>query len=180
MRQYLMLFLVFPMLDVSLSLQIPCRVNLEEGVEYQKITWYKVSVGSSSLVGLVRKNLRTNTTELYKFANHSYQIGNDLSLLHVPEHSQLECETYRCSVWPTIGHRILESDYNLPQSCKKNTVEKTEISSLLQVTQEVQSDHLQWSLIATVVVLSVLSVTAVVCLCKQRKTYKSVNLPVSV
>ncbi|KAF5889183.1 CD83 antigen-like protein, partial [Clarias magur] len=74
-----------------------------------------VSVGSGALAGLVRKDLRTNTTQLYKFANHSYKIGKNLSLLHVPEHSQKECEIYRCRVWPPVGHRILQSDFSLPQ-----------------------------------------------------------------
>lgn len=41
---FTVLFLVFPMSDVSLSLQVPCTVNLEEGVQYQKITWYKVGL----------------------------------------------------------------------------------------------------------------------------------------
>ncbi|MCI4380731.1 hypothetical protein PGIGA_G00243310 [Pangasianodon gigas] len=132
MRQYLILFLIFPMPDVSLSLQVPCIVNLEEGVEYRKITWYKVSVGSGSLMGLVMKDIRTNTTQLYKFANHSYQIGNDLSLLHVPERHQEECEIYRCCVWPPVGHRILQSDYSLPQGCQSNAVEMTEFSSQVQ------------------------------------------------
>ncbi|KAG7332566.1 hypothetical protein KOW79_004400 [Hemibagrus wyckioides] len=178
MRHYLMLFLVFLMSDVSLSMQVPCTVNLEDGVEYQKITWYKVSVESSTLTGLVRKNIRTNTTQLYKFANHSYQIGNDLSLLHVPEHSQGECETYRCSVWPPVGHHILESDYSLPQGC--NAGKMTEMSSQLQGTHEVQFNHVPLSFIAGVLVLAILNVAAVVCLCKQRKTYRSVPLSVSI
>ncbi|XP_053481370.1 uncharacterized protein LOC128608029 [Ictalurus furcatus] len=131
MRQYLMLFLIFPMPDV-LSLQVPCTVNQEEGVEYRKITWYKVSVSSGSLVGLVMKDIHTNTTHLYKFANHSYQVGNDLSLLHVPECSQDECEMYRCCVWPPVGHRILQSDYSLPQGCQSNDVGMTELSFQLQ------------------------------------------------
>lgn len=66
-------------------------------------------------MGLVMKDIHTNTTHLYKFANHSYKVGNDLSLLHVPERSQDECEMYRCCVWPPVGHRILQSDYSLPQ-----------------------------------------------------------------
>ncbi|KAK3540338.1 hypothetical protein QTP70_029576 [Hemibagrus guttatus] len=178
MRHYLMLFLVFPMSDVSLSLQVPCIVNLEEGIEYQKITWYKVSVESGTLIGLVRKDIRTNTTQLYKFANHSYQIGNDLSLLHVPEHSQGECEMYRCSVWPPVGHRILKSDYSLPQGC--NADEMTKISSQLQGTHEVKSTHVPRALTAGVLVLAILNITALVCICKQRRTYKSVPLSVSI
>lgn len=75
----------------------------------------QVSVQSDSLVGLVMKDIRTNTTQLYKFANHTYQIGDNLSLLHVPERNQEECELYRCCVWPPVGHRILQSDYSLPE-----------------------------------------------------------------
>lgn len=75
----------------------------------------QVLVESGSLVGLAMKDIHTNTTQLYKFANHSYQIGNDLSLLHVPKHSQEECELYRCCVWPPVGHHILQSEYSLPQ-----------------------------------------------------------------
>ncbi|KAF4072418.1 hypothetical protein AMELA_G00262910 [Ameiurus melas] len=178
MRPYLMLFLIFPMPDV-LSLQVPCTVNLEEGVEYRKITWYKVSVRTDSLVGLVMKDIRTNTTHLYKFANHSYQVGNDLSLLHVPERSQNECEKYRCCVWPPVGHRILQSDYSLPQGCQSNNVGMTELSVQLQHTNVALSNQFQCIIIG-VLLFVILSVTAVVCLCKQRKTHTKVPLFVSI
>ncbi|TSN76515.1 Transcription factor 15 [Bagarius yarrelli] len=129
------LFLIFLMSDVSFSLQIPCTVNLEEGVEYQKITWYKV-FGPGSLVGLVRKDIHTNITQHYKFANDSYQIGTDLSLLHVPEHNQAECEIYRCCLWPPVGHQILQSDYSLPEGCQSKAVKRTEFSYPLQGTHK--------------------------------------------
>ncbi|KAF7695460.1 hypothetical protein HF521_007183 [Silurus meridionalis] len=110
MRPYIMLCLIFQNFKVSLSRQVPCKVELEQGVQYRRITWYKVSFRSDMLVGLVMKDIRSNKTQLYKFVNHSYQIGDDLSLLHVPEHSPEECEIYRCSVWPPVGHRILQTD----------------------------------------------------------------------
>ncbi|MCJ8734845.1 hypothetical protein PDJAM_G00239930 [Pangasius djambal] len=180
MRQYLILFLIFPMPDLSLSLQVPCIVNLEEGVEYRKITWYKVSIGSGSLMGLVMKDIRTNTTQLYKFANHSYQIGNDLSLLHVPEHRQEECEIYRCCVWPPVGHHIQQSDYSLPQGCQSNAVEMTEFSSQVQGTHVALSSQGPYIIMAGVLLLLILTIIAVVCVCKQRKTHTKVPLQVSI
>ncbi|KAM9476255.1 uncharacterized protein Hap1MRO34_011866 isoform 2-T2 [Clarias gariepinus] len=169
------LFLIFPISDVSLSLQVPCTVNLEEGVAYHIVTWYKVSVGNGSMAGLVRKDLRTNTTQLYKFANHSYKIGNDLSLLHVPEQNQKECEIYRCCVWPPVGHRILQSDFSLPQGCQSNAVGKTEFSS------QVQGTHTsQYAILAGVLLVVILCIAGFVCVYNRRKTHSKVPVHVAI
>ncbi|KAI5610301.1 hypothetical protein C0J50_5124 [Silurus asotus] len=147
-----LLCLISQIFKVSLSWQVPCKVELEKGVQYRRITWYKVSFRSDMLVGLVMKDIRTNITQLYKFVNHSYQIGDDLSLLHVPEHSPEECDIYRCSVWPPVGHRILQSDYSLPQVvnllelCMSSRENKsfTEIPCQAKRESEVQYRRITW------------------------------------
>ncbi|XP_076845692.1 uncharacterized protein LOC143490983 [Brachyhypopomus gauderio] len=122
MRQYLILLFVLPVTELSASEQIPCQVRTENNVQYLKIIWYKVITSSDSLVGLVMKDIRKNSTILYKPANLSYQIGDDFSLL-IPQDSVAEvCETYRCSLWPHVGHRILKSDYSRPQGCQNADV----------------------------------------------------------
>lgn len=156
------------------------------------------------------KDIRTNTTQIYKFANHSYKIGNDLSLLHVPERSQDECVLYRCCVWPPVGHRILESDYSLPKgndSYSTFTLWKYKyvivfffmhwislhffvgcqnnavFSSKLQGAHVTLSNQGQYVIIAGVLLLVItvlLIVAAAVCLCKRRKTHTIVPLSISI
>ncbi|KAL7828724.1 hypothetical protein SRHO_G00323580 [Serrasalmus rhombeus] len=131
MRQYLMLLFIMLLPQLSRSLQIPCQAQLEQGVQYRKIFWYKVTE-SNSVVGLIMKDLGKNTTALYKHANHSYQIGDDLSLLLLSEpreKRETKCETYRCSVWPPVGYYIQESDYSLPQGCQNSTEMMPEFAS---------------------------------------------------
>ncbi|KAL7884814.1 hypothetical protein AOLI_G00075840 [Acnodon oligacanthus] len=131
MRQYLMLLFIVPLPQLSLSLQIPCQAQLEQGVQYRKIFWYKVTE-SNSVVGLIMKDLYKNTTALYKHANHAYQIGDDLSLLLLSEPREkrdTKCETYRCSVWPPVGYYVQESDYSLPQGCQNSTEMMPEFAS---------------------------------------------------
>uniref|UniRef100_A0AAY5EE41 Immunoglobulin V-set domain-containing protein n=1 Tax=Electrophorus electricus TaxID=8005 RepID=A0AAY5EE41_ELEEL len=106
---------MFPVAELAMSLQIPCKVQMEEGVQYRKITWYKVITTSNSLIGLVMKDIPKNSTIFYKIANNSYQIGDDFSLLIPQDSTEQVCEIYRCSLWPPVGHRILKSDYRIPQ-----------------------------------------------------------------
>lgn len=55
------------------------------------------------------KDLLKNITTLYKFANHSYEVGEDNSLL-VPASAELDCGIYRCTLWPPLGHYIQEAN----------------------------------------------------------------------
>ncbi|KAJ8332383.1 hypothetical protein SKAU_G00425560 [Synaphobranchus kaupii] len=96
--------------------KLPCHVHLEQGLKYRKISWYKVEGG---LTGLVLKNLNTNKTILYKSANHSYLIGEDLSLI-LPTSDLNDCGKYLCTVWPPIGHKIQEGECSYyPQGCPR-------------------------------------------------------------
>ncbi|KAK2898671.1 hypothetical protein QQF64_032078 [Cirrhinus molitorella] len=107
--------LIFHLIQLSVStkehewIKIPCPANIEQGVKYRKISWYKVEEGSDVLTGLVLKDLLKNTTILYKFANHSYEVGEDNSLL-VPGSAEVGCAIYRCTLWPPLGHYIQEAN----------------------------------------------------------------------
>ncbi|KAG7472038.1 hypothetical protein MATL_G00104330 [Megalops atlanticus] len=96
--------------------KLPCEAQLEKGLRYRKVTWYKVD---KDLTGLVLKNLYTNKTTIYKSANHSYQVGEDLSLF-LPSPALSDCGRYRCTLWPPVGHQIREGDYRFyPAGCPK-------------------------------------------------------------
>lgn len=103
------------MIDLSISMKeqhwikIPCPASIEQGVEYRKITWYKVEEDSDVLTGLVLKDFLKNITTLYKFANYSYEVGEDNSLL-VPSSAKVDCGMYRCTLWPPLGHYIQEGN----------------------------------------------------------------------
>lgn len=70
----------------------------------------QVELGSEVLTGLVMKDLLTQETVLYKFANQSYEVEDDYSLL-LPEAVQTDCGRYRCTLWPPVGHYIQDGDY---------------------------------------------------------------------
>lgn len=70
----------------------------------------QVDVGSEVLTGLVTKDLHSQKTDLYKFANLSYEVADDYSLL-LPEAGQKDCGHYRCTLWPPLGHYIQDGDY---------------------------------------------------------------------
>nr|XP_015220048.1 PREDICTED: CD83 antigen-like [Lepisosteus oculatus] len=82
---------------------LPCTAQVEPGVPYRKVSWYKVE--EEGLVGLVLKNLETGRSYLYGSANHSYAIGEDLALL-LPVSAAGDCGSYRCTLWPPLGHQI--------------------------------------------------------------------------
>ncbi|RXN18431.1 CD83 antigen-like protein [Labeo rohita] len=73
------------------------------------IVTVEVEQGTDALAGLVLKDLLKNITTLYKFANHSYEVGEDNSLL-VPASAELDCGIYRCTLWPPLGHYIQEAN----------------------------------------------------------------------
>ncbi|KAK3566515.1 hypothetical protein QTP86_034025 [Hemibagrus guttatus] len=89
---------------------IPCQAKRESDVQYRRLSWYKVEVGSEVLTGLVTKDLHTHETVLYKFANQSYKVKDDYSLL-LPEAEKRDCGHYRCTLWPPLGHYIQNGDY---------------------------------------------------------------------
>ncbi|XP_066500688.1 uncharacterized protein [Hoplias malabaricus] len=99
--------------------RIPCTANTEKGLQYRKISWYKVEEESNELTGLVIKDLRTSETVLYKFAKHSYEVGEDYSLL-IPEFGERDCGNYRCTLWPPVGHQIQDGNFGFyPLGCSK-------------------------------------------------------------
>ncbi|CAM4716108.1 unnamed protein product [Leuciscus chuanchicus] len=108
-------FLMFHLVYFSMSIEeqrwikIPCNATIEQGVKYRRITWYKVEEGSDVLAGLVSKDLLKNITTLFKFAHHSYEVGEDNSLL-VPGTAEEDCGVYRCTLWPPLGHYIQEGN----------------------------------------------------------------------
>uniref|UniRef100_A0AAR2JN06 Ig-like domain-containing protein n=1 Tax=Pygocentrus nattereri TaxID=42514 RepID=A0AAR2JN06_PYGNA len=105
--------------DEQLSIRIPCQAKVEPGLQYRKISWYKVKEESDGLIGLVIKDLHTHETVLYKFANQSYEVGDDYSLL-LPEFSEKDCGHYRCTLWPPLDHYIQDGDYEFYQfGCSK-------------------------------------------------------------
>lgn len=122
MHMYFLMFHVLVHLSISIEekgwIKIPCRANTEKGVKYRRINWYKVEGASDVLTGLVSKNLMKNTTTLYKFAAHSYEIGEDNSLL-IPAVTQNDCGTYRCTLWPPLGHYIQEVNIEYSEGCIK-------------------------------------------------------------
>lgn len=74
-----------------------------------KLTFLQVEEGSDVLTGLVLKDLLKNITTLYKFANYSYELAEDNSLL-VPSSAKVDCGIYRCTLWPPLGHYIQEGN----------------------------------------------------------------------
>lgn len=108
-------FIIFHLIHLSVSIKerhwikIACPASIEQGLKYRRITWYKVEEGSDVLTGLVLKDLLKNITTLYKFANYSYEVGEDNSLL-VPSSAKVDCGVYRCTLWPPLGHYIQEGN----------------------------------------------------------------------
>lgn len=108
-------FIIFHLIHLSVSIKerhwikIACPASIEQGLKYRRITWYKVEKGSDVLTGLVLKDLLKNITTLYKFANYSYEVGEDNSLL-VPSSAKVDCGIYRCTLWPPLGHYIQEGN----------------------------------------------------------------------
>ncbi|KAG5281704.1 hypothetical protein AALO_G00047870 [Alosa alosa] len=101
------------------SLSIPCKAHSVQGVQYRKISWYKV-IGPEYR-GLVMKNLHDNHTTVYRGANHSYEVGAEFSLL-LPEPALGDCGTYQCTLWPPLGHYIQEGQYEYyPAGCLRPT-----------------------------------------------------------
>ncbi|KAG9270881.1 hypothetical protein AMEX_G15887 [Astyanax mexicanus] len=172
MRAFIMfiLMLLLAAADLSNSLKIPCKVQLESGVQYRKIIWYKVS-SENSLSGLVMKDLLRNSSVLYRSVDPSLRVGEDLSLL-LPEFRERRCETYRCSVWPPVGYRIQESDYSFPQGCQVPSERAPEFSN--QVMDEglglESSDHVY--IFVGVVVLLVCLAGVLLLLCRFALKYQ--------
>ncbi|GAA6067783.1 uncharacterized protein LOC113529611, partial [Tachysurus ichikawai] len=57
------------------------------------------------------KDLHTQETVLYKFANQSYEVKDDYSLLLPEAGKKRDCGHYRCTLWPPLGHYIQDGDY---------------------------------------------------------------------
>lgn len=113
--QNMFIIVLYLVIHISIAIEeeritIPCHANTEQGVQYRKITWYKVEEGSDVLTGLVLKDLHKNITVLFKFANHSYVVGEDNSLQFLSAAGE-SCGIYRCTLWPPLGHYIQEKDY---------------------------------------------------------------------
>ncbi|KAG7332568.1 hypothetical protein KOW79_004402 [Hemibagrus wyckioides] len=147
--QQLSIAMLINLLQLSVSVRnghsfitIPCQAKRESDVQYRRISWYKVEVGSEVLTGLVTKNLHTHETVLYKFANQSYTVKDDYSLLLL-EAEKRDCGHYRCTLWPPLGHYIQNGDYEyypLDLDCSRphqqtKTIpdEKTKTQSLFNV-----------------------------------------------
>ncbi|TRY57623.1 hypothetical protein DNTS_021057 [Danionella cerebrum] len=98
--------------EKAVCVEIPCRANAEPGTNYRKISWYKVETDSDALTGLVQKDLVKNITTLFKFANQSYEVNEDNSLL-LPSATKEDCGVYKCILWPPVGRYIQKgnSDY---------------------------------------------------------------------
>ncbi|KAI7797647.1 putative CD83 antigen, partial [Triplophysa rosa] len=110
---YIILLLVHISVSVEEEQQwikIPCQANVEQDIQYRKVTWYKVEEGSDVLTGLVLKDLNKNITILFKLASHSYVVGEDNSL-QFSRTAREDCGIYRCTLWPPLGHYIQEKDY---------------------------------------------------------------------
>ncbi|XP_028850477.1 uncharacterized protein LOC114798720 isoform X1 [Denticeps clupeoides] len=101
-------------------IRIPCNAQAEYGVKYRKIIWYKTRPDSDAMTGLVQKNLENNLTTRYKrFVNHTYDVGEDFSLLFSPRWPHAECTLYCCSLWPPLGHQFRESQFLYPEGCAR-------------------------------------------------------------
>ncbi|KPP62289.1 hypothetical protein Z043_119535, partial [Scleropages formosus] len=112
---------------------LPCKVHVELGLQYRKVSWYKVDE-DDGFTGLVLKNLQTNETLLYKSAQHSYQVGEDYSLI-LSNSSLSDCGRYRCTLWPPVGHQIKEGDYDFyPRGCPQPV--KMQKSDVVQSKQQ--------------------------------------------
>ncbi len=103
--------------DISVNHHI-CPVKIKSytynkmywlGYCLQKLTFLQVEEGSDVLTGLVLRDLLKNITTLYKFANYSYELGEDNSLL-IPSSAKVDCGIYRCTLWPPLGHYIQEGN----------------------------------------------------------------------
>ncbi|KAL4623719.1 hypothetical protein GN956_G18313 [Arapaima gigas] len=100
---------------------LPCNANVEHGVHYRKVSWYKVEEGVDALTGLVLKNLKTSETHLYASAQHSYEVGEDYSLIFTHSSPQ-DCGKYHCTLWPPVGHQIRKGDCDFyPAGCLQPT-----------------------------------------------------------
>ncbi|KAK6471942.1 CD83 antigen-like [Huso huso] len=95
--------------DYNGTERLLCTARAEQGLQYRKVTWYKVEGGVGELTGLVLKDLHTNRSYLYSSANHSYQIEEDYSLL-IPGAGLGDCGLYRCTLWAPLGQRMQEGD----------------------------------------------------------------------
>lgn len=77
---------------------------------FKKAFILQVEEGSDVLTGLVLKDLNKNTSVLFKFASHSYVVGEDNSL-QFSRTAREDCGIYRCTLWPPLGHYIQEHEY---------------------------------------------------------------------
>ncbi|KAK1157867.1 hypothetical protein AOXY_G24046 [Acipenser oxyrinchus oxyrinchus] len=108
--------------DYNGTERLLCTARAEQGLQYRKVSWYKVEGGVGELTGLVLKDLHTNRSYLYSSANHSYQIEEDYSLL-IPGAGLGDCGLYRCTLWAPLGQRMQEGDCSfLPDGCPEPAV----------------------------------------------------------
>lgn len=146
---------------------LPCKANAVQGVQYRKISWYKVL--GSEYRGLVLKNLRTNQTSVYRGANHSYALGEGYALL-LPDSALSDCGTYQCTLWPPLGEYIQEGQYEYyPAGC----VRPTEALPIIPLSSAVDvREHLAaWGLPAALLIFFIASAT-ILALYQQRKNTK--------
>ncbi|XP_027022347.2 uncharacterized protein LOC113655790 isoform X3 [Tachysurus fulvidraco] len=127
------------------DISLPCSVS-EQGGTYRYMVWYRNDTA------IIKKKLN-DVTFYNKSSPASLGVRDTLVLQNVQtsdsgyyqcflaadvgqrdRQSDVSLTVSGCAtVSPTIGHRNLESDCDLPQHCKINAVEMTEIPSLLQV-----------------------------------------------
>ncbi|KAI1897094.1 hypothetical protein AGOR_G00079580 [Albula goreensis] len=158
--------------------KLPCQARLEPGLQYRKISWYKVE---EEVIGLVLKNLKTNDTILYQSANHSYQVDEDLALI-LPDSALRDCGKYRCTLWPPIGHQIREADCSYyPDGCtgpKEPVLLKAPPSRL---SSSAQWDHVTYAMMGGgaalgILLLIVISVAGLKWKSRKGQPYKNLSM----
>ncbi|XP_060776678.1 CD83 antigen [Neoarius graeffei] len=93
-----------------------CWATSKPSVQYQSVTWYKVSEApSGKLTGLVIKKLthRNSTVRKYKGVERDLRVLEDSQSLVLPNVTLQDAGRYRCFLSAPLGHKNQEGETHL-------------------------------------------------------------------
>ncbi|XP_064420179.1 uncharacterized protein LOC135359223 isoform X2 [Latimeria chalumnae] len=98
-------------LECNTTSPIPCKAAAVLGVQYRKVSWYKVR-HDEDLISLVLRDLWKNQTFLYKSVKKPYSIAEDMSLI-IPDIEAEDAGVYRCMLWAPVGERMQNGELSV-------------------------------------------------------------------
>ncbi|XP_048882901.1 CD83 antigen [Brienomyrus brachyistius] len=89
---------------------LKCGAPTEPGVQYRHLKWYKITDGpQSSRIGLLRKNLRDNSTKAYGELERPVFFREDSSDLVIFNTTAEDSGNYCCALSAPVGHKNQEA-----------------------------------------------------------------------